>query len=111
MAAIPMLLINVKGKLREPAIYRVLACQLHITGDFTLVDDEHVGVRVGDERLLQPPLLAGVGEVLDEFRRRGEKRLDTVLGSAIADGHRQMGLAASGSSGTSLTPVSPVLSI
>src|SRR6266571_9002550 len=83
-------------KRRRPAIYRVLACQLHITEDFTLVDDQHVGVRVGGERLLQPSLLAGVGEIFDQFRRRSKKRLEAVLDGTIADGHGQMRLPAPG---------------
>src|SRR5213080_4824387 len=81
-------------KRRRPAIYRVLAYQLYITEDFTLVDDQHVGVRVGGERLLQPSLLAGVGEIFDQFRRRGKKRLEAVLDGTIADGHGQMRLPA-----------------
>src|SRR6266852_2637365 len=40
--------------------------------------------------------LAGVGEILDQFRRGGEERLETVLDSAIPDSHRQMSLPSTG---------------
>ncbi len=44
-----------------------------------LVDDQHVGVGVGGQRLLQLSLRAGVGEILDQFRRGGEESLEAVL--------------------------------
>src|SRR6266849_5482245 len=40
--------------------------------------------------------LAGVGEILDQFRRGGEERLEAVLDGAVPDGHRQMGLPSAG---------------
>ena len=61
-----------------------------------LVDDQHVRVRVGGQRLLELSLGAGVGETLDQFCSRGAERLEAVLDSPIADGHRQVGLAAAG---------------
>src|SRR5579864_6443709 len=40
--------------------------------------------------------LAGVGKILDQFRRGGEERLEAVLDSTVPDGHRQMGLPSAG---------------
>ena len=57
-----------------------------------LINDEDVKVRVGCQRLLEISTLAGVGEVLDEFRRGGEESLEAVLDGAVPDGHCQMGL-------------------
>ena len=51
-------------------------------------------VGVGEQRLLQLPLLAGVGKTLDQFRRVGAERLKAVLDGPIANGHRQMRLPA-----------------
>ena len=61
-----------------------------------LVNDQHMRVRVGGQRLLEFSLDAGVGEIFDQFRGRGEKSLETVLDGPIADGHRQVGLASPG---------------
>ena len=44
-----------------------------------LIDNEGVRVRVGCQRLLEISTLAGIREVLDEFRRGGEKSLEAVL--------------------------------
>ena len=49
-------------------------------------------MRVGGQRFLEISTLAGVREVLDEFRRGGEQSLETVLDGAVPDGHRQMSL-------------------
>src|SRR6202007_3042584 len=49
---------------------------------------------VGEQRLLQLPPLAGVGKTLDQFRRVDAQRLKAVLDGPIANGHRQMRLAA-----------------
>src|SRR6266404_9022842 len=40
--------------------------------------------------------LAGVGEILDQFRCGGEERREAVLDGAVPDGHRQMGLPSAG---------------
>ena len=61
-----------------------------------LIDDEDVRVRVGGQRFLEISTLAGVREVLDEFRRGGEESLETVLDGAVPDGHRQMSLSSAG---------------
>ena len=61
-----------------------------------LVDHQHVRVRVGCQRLLEMSSLASVGEILDQFRRGGEERLEAVLDGAVPDGHRQMGLSPAG---------------
>src|SRR5260370_31036956 len=58
-----------------------------------LIDDEDVGVRVGAQRFLEISTLAGVREVLDEFRRGAGESLETVLAGAVPDGHRQMSLS------------------
>jgi hypothetical protein len=50
------------------------------------IDDEDVRVRVGCQRLLEISTLAGVREVLDEFRRSGEESLEAVLDGAVANG-------------------------
>ena len=60
------------------------------------VDHQHVRMRVGCQRFLEIPPLAGVREVLDEFRRGGEKSLEAVLDGAIPDGHRQMSFPSAG---------------
>src|SRR2546421_1866320 len=60
------------------------------------VDHQHVRVRVGCQRLLEMSPLAGVGEILDQFRRGGEERLEAVLDGAVPDGHRQMSLSSAG---------------
>jgi hypothetical protein len=60
------------------------------------VDHQHVRVRVGCQRLLEMSPLAGVGEILDQFRRGGEQRLEAVLDGAVPDSHRQMGLPSTG---------------
>jgi hypothetical protein len=46
----------------------------------------HVRVRVGCQRLLEMSPLAGVREVLDEFRRGGEQSLEAVLDGSVPDG-------------------------
>ena len=61
-----------------------------------LIDGEDVRVRVGCQRFLEISTLAGVREVLDEFRRGGEESLEAVLDGAIPDGHRQMSLPSAG---------------
>jgi hypothetical protein len=50
-----------------------------------LIDDEDVRMRVGGQRFLEISTLAGVREVLDEFRRGGEESLETVLDGAVLD--------------------------
>jgi hypothetical protein len=42
------------------------------------VDDQDVGMGVGLERLVESPMTAGVGEVLDQVRRGGEEGLEAV---------------------------------
>src|SRR5215469_5984933 len=49
---------------------------------------------VGEQHLLQLPPPAGVGKILDQFRRIGAQRLKATLNGPIANGHRQMRLAA-----------------
>jgi len=61
-----------------------------------LVNDEDVRMGIGSERLLQVAPLAGIGEILDEFCSRREKRLKAVLDGSIPDGHCQMGFATTG---------------
>jgi hypothetical protein len=61
-----------------------------------LVDHQHVRVRVSCQRLLEMSLLAGVREILNEFRRGGEERLEAILNRAISDGYCQMGFATAG---------------
>jgi hypothetical protein len=51
-----------------------------------LIDGEDVRARVGCQRFLEISTLAGVREVLDEFRRGGEESLEAVLDGAIPDG-------------------------
>jgi hypothetical protein len=53
-------------------------------------------MRIGQQRWLQFPSLAGVRQILDEFRGRGKKRLETILDGAIADGDGEMGLPSAG---------------
>ena len=53
-------------------------------------------MRVGCQRFLEISTLAGVREVLDEFRRGGENSLEAVLDGAVPDGYCQMGLPSAG---------------
>ena len=85
-----------KSETAQPLISGLPARQLHITENFTLIDDEDVRVRVGCQRFLEACTIAGVREVLDEFCHGGEKSLEAVLDSAVANGHRQMGLPSAG---------------
>ena len=41
-------------------------------------------------------LLAGIGEIFDQFGCGGEERLEAVLDGAIPDGDRQVGLPSAG---------------
>ena len=52
-----------------------------------LVHDQDVRVRVGDQRLMEVPLLTGVGKIFDQFGGRGKQGLETVLDGSISDGH------------------------
>src|SRR5712691_3383439 len=61
-----------------------------------LIDHQNVRVSIGRERLLEVSSLASIGEILDEFRRGGEERLEAVLDGSVPDGHRQMGLSSAG---------------
>jgi len=58
-----------------------------------LVDDEDVHVGIGRQEMAKLPLAGRAGEVIDEFRRRGEQRVEAVLDGAVGDGHDEMGLA------------------
>jgi hypothetical protein len=61
-----------------------------------LIDHQNVRVGIGRERLLEVSSLASIGEILDQFRRGGEERLEAVLDGSVPDGHRQMGLSSTG---------------
>jgi hypothetical protein len=61
-----------------------------------LIDHQNVRVGIGRERLLEVSSLASIGEILDQFRRGGEERLEAVLDGSVPDGHRQMGLPSAG---------------
>jgi hypothetical protein len=58
-----------------------------------LIDHQNVRVGIGRERLLEVPSLAGVREVLDQFRCGGEERHEAVLDGSVPDG-RQTGYLA-----------------
>ncbi len=60
-----------------------------------LVDHEHVRVGVGEQGLVQAPLLARGVEGFDQLGGRGEERFEAVLDGAVGDRDREMGLATS----------------
>src|SRR6516162_6265965 len=53
-------------------------------------------MHIGQQRWLQLPSLAGVRQILDEFRSGGKESLETILDGAIADGVGEMGLPSAG---------------
>ena len=59
------------------------------------IDDEQIGMRVGGQRVGQPPRAKAVREVVDEFRGGDEARGKAILDGAVSDGDRQMRLSAS----------------
>jgi hypothetical protein len=46
---------------------------------------------IGQQPWLQLPSLAGIRQILDEFRSRGKESLETILDGKVADGDRPMG--------------------
>lgn len=60
-----------------------------------LVNDEHMRLRVGRERGPEPPVAAGVGEIVDELRRGDEADGEAVLDRTVPDCNGQMGLSSS----------------
>jgi hypothetical protein len=54
------------------------------------IDHQNVRVGIGRERLLEVSSLASILEILDQFRRGGEERLEAVLDGAVPDGHRAL---------------------
>ena len=61
-----------------------------------LVDDEHAGLDVGGERLLEAALASRLGEGVDEHLRRLAVGAEAVLDGPVGDAHGEVGLAASG---------------
>ena len=59
---------------------------------------DHQDVRMGEarERLGQASLAEGRRELVDEFRRGDEERLEAVLDRPVGDGHRKVRLPATG---------------
>jgi hypothetical protein len=54
------------------------------------VDHQNVSMGVGQQRILQLSLLAGIGEIFDQFCGSGEVGFEAILNGAITDGYRQM---------------------
>jgi hypothetical protein len=48
-----------------------------------LVDDEHVGMRVGRQRVPEAAPAGGQRELGDERRRRGERGIEAILNRAV----------------------------
>jgi len=69
-------------------------CSVGKVADF--IDDEEPWVRVGRERLGQPPLSKGTREIVDELGGRREVRIEAVLDGTVGKSHREMRLAAAG---------------
>jgi hypothetical protein len=58
-----------------------------------LVDDQHVGIDVGDQRRAEGVLSKGLGEIVDQSCSGGEQAVIAILNGAIGDSDGQMGLA------------------
>jgi len=55
-----------------------------------LVHHEHVRVRVGGQRLIEMPMLAGIRKIFDQFGRGGKQSFEAILDGPISDGHCQV---------------------
>lgn len=58
------------------------------------IHDEYSGVRVGRQSRLEPLLIRGSGEIVDQRGGGHEVRIEAVLDCLVCDGNRQVGLAA-----------------
>ncbi len=61
-----------------------------------LIDDQHMGLRVGGEGSPELPVPAGVGEVVNELGRSDEAHCEAVLDGLVPDGDSEMCLSAAG---------------
>jgi hypothetical protein len=61
-----------------------------------LVHDQHVGMGVGRQRIVELSGMTGVGQVLDQLRGSGEERVESVLDRPVGDRDGQVGLATTG---------------
>jgi hypothetical protein len=68
------------------------------------VDDEQVGVHVAIERIGEPPVAEGSGEIVDQLGCGHEERVEAVLDRAVGDGDGEVGLPATGPAGEDEAP-------